>query len=141
MNKKIFIPICIVFALILLAISGLWYMESNSIGLSVGRVLYTNNSVMLIRENSPIRMSNLSDNEKLFDKLTDGDKIFVVHTGIAESYPAQTGVYSIIKLADGTIIAGCVDFYHRWSGDCIQIKIDDVMYTVHPVNVTLIAED
>ena len=48
---------------------------------------------------------------------------------------------AIIKLADGTIIAGCVDFYHRWSEACIQIKIDDVMYTVHPVNVTLIAED
>ena len=48
---------------------------------------------------------------------------------------------AIVKLADGTIITGCVDFYHRWSEACIQIEIDGVMYTVHPMNVTLIAED
>lgn len=48
---------------------------------------------------------------------------------------------AIVKLADGTIITGDVDFYHRWSESCFQITIDGVMYTVHPVNVTLIAED
>lgn len=51
------------------------------------------------------------------------------------------GLEAIVKLADGTIITGCVDFYHRWSESCFQITIDGVMYTVHPVNVTLIAED
>lgn len=48
---------------------------------------------------------------------------------------------AIVKLADGTIITGGVDFYHRWSESCFQITIDGVMYTVHPLNVTLIAED
>lgn len=51
------------------------------------------------------------------------------------------GIEAIVKLADGTIITGCVDFYHRWSESCFQITIDGVIYTVHPVNVTLIAED
>lgn len=48
---------------------------------------------------------------------------------------------AIVKLADGTIITGCVDYYKRWSEGCFQIKIDGVMYTVHTMNVTLISED
>ena len=31
-----------------------------------------------------------------------GDKIFVVHDGIAETYPAQTGVFFCVKLEDGS---------------------------------------
>ena len=103
MKKKIFIPICIVLALVLIFISGLWYMESKSMGVSVGRVLKAGNSTMLILDNSPIQMSNRTNNEKLFDKLTDGDKVLVLHDGIAESYPGKTGAHGVIKLSDGKI--------------------------------------
>lgn len=53
----------------------------------------------------------------------------------------NNGLKAIVKLADGTIITGCVDFYCRWSEYCFQITIDGVTYVVHSLNVTLIAED
>jgi hypothetical protein len=46
---------------------------------------------------------NLRTCGELFAKLTDGDKVLVFHSAIAESYPAQTGVYGIFKLSDGSI--------------------------------------
>lgn len=49
-------------------------------------------------------------------------------------------IEAIVKLADGTIITGDVDEYKRWGDSTIQIKIDGVIYTVHPLNVTLISE-
>lgn len=49
-------------------------------------------------------------------------------------------IEAIVKLADGTIITGDVDYYKRWNDHCIQIKIDGVIYVVHPLNVTLISE-
>ncbi len=39
----------------------------------------------------------------MFSKLSDGDKILVVHGSTAESYPARTGAYAVFKLSDGTI--------------------------------------
>ena len=36
-----------------------------------------------------------------FDNLTDGDRIEIEVIAIAESYPAQTQVYSVEKLSDG----------------------------------------
>lgn len=102
-KKRVFIPVCIVLALLFLILGTLWYMEAHTLGLSVRRVLKTGNSTMLILDNSPIQMSNRSNNEKLFDKLTDGDKVLVLHTGIAESYPGKTGAHGEIKLSDGKI--------------------------------------
>ena len=102
-KKRVFIPICIVLALLLLIFGTLWYMEAHTLGLSVGRVLKSGSSTMLILDNSPIVMSNRTDSEKLFDKLTDGDKVLVLHDGIAESYPGKTGAHGVIKLSDGKI--------------------------------------
>lgn len=102
-RKRVFIPICIVLALLLLIFGTLWYMEAHTLGLSVGRVLKSGSSTMLILDNSPIVMSNRTDSEKLFDKLTDGDKVLVLHDGIAESYPGKTGAHGVIKLSDGKI--------------------------------------
>ncbi len=103
MKKKILIPLCIVLALVLLAVVGLLYMNANSLGFSVGRYLSANGSHMMILDNSPIVMSNRTDNEALFSKLSDGDKILVLHNGIEESYPGGTGVHAVFKLSDGTI--------------------------------------
>ncbi len=103
MKKKIWIPLCIVLALILLIGSGLLYMSAKSLDFSVGRVLSASSSMMLVLDNSPIQMSNHTGNENLFAKLTDGDKVLVLHDSIAESYPGKTGVYAIFKLSDGSI--------------------------------------
>lgn len=103
MKKRILIPICIVLALILLTGGCLVYMSAKSLDFSVGRVLSANNSMMLVLDNSPIQMSCRKDDNKMFAKLTDGDKVLVLHDGIAESYPGKTGVYGILKLEDGSI--------------------------------------
>lgn len=103
MKKSIIIPICIILALILLIGVCLAYMSVKSLDFSVGRVLFANNSMMLVLDNSPIQMSFRTDDGKMFVKLTDGDKVLVLHDGIAESYPGKTGVYGIFKLEDGSI--------------------------------------
>lgn len=103
MKKKVLVLICIILMLLSALVSGLWYMSAHSLSLSAGRVLHANASVMLILDNSPIQMSVRKDNTKLFDKLSDGDKVLVLHDGIAESYPGRTGMYWIFKLSDGSI--------------------------------------
>ncbi len=103
MKKRILIPICIVLTLLLLIGGSLAYMSVKSLDFSVGRVLSANNSMMLVLDNSPIQMSCRKDDNKMFAKLTDGDKVLVLHDGIAESYPGKTGVYAVFKLEDGSI--------------------------------------
>lgn len=73
-------------------------------GLTVGRCLVADNgSYLLIDGNAPIVMSNRKYKEGLFDGLETGDKILVLHDGIAESYPGQTGAYWCWKQEDGTV--------------------------------------
>lgn len=102
-KKRVLIPSCVVLALLFLIGGGLAYMSTKSLDFSVGRVLSANSSMMLVLDNSPIQMSCRTDDNKMFAKLTDGDKVFVLHDGIAESYPGKTGVYGIFKLEDGSI--------------------------------------
>ena len=102
-KKRWMIPVGIIAAFVLLCAVGLWYMASNTLGFSVGRCLIADNgSYMLIRDKSPIVMSNVKGNESLFSDLETGDKILVLHNGIDESYPGRTGAYWCMKLDDGT---------------------------------------
>lgn len=72
-------------------------------GLTVGRCLVADNgSVMLIDGNSPIVLSVKNPDSAMLKNLSTGDKILVVHDGIAESYPAQTRAHLVIKLGSGT---------------------------------------
>lgn len=46
---------------------------------------------------------------------------------------------AIIQIADGTIVRGEVQNWRDYDGsDQIQVRVDDVTYLVHSVNVTLI---
>lgn len=106
MKKKILIALATIVAIILLlfaiCIVGLGIASFKGYSVSEGRVLITDTgSYMIIIDNSPIVMSNRSKNEKIFEGLTNGDEIMIVHDGIQESYPAGTGVYYCIKLYDG----------------------------------------
>jgi hypothetical protein len=59
---------------------------------------------MIITSNSrAIVMSNISDDETLFDNLQTGDKIRITYDAIAQSYPGQTGAYSCKILKKGSI--------------------------------------
>ena len=63
------------------------------------RALITQNGTyMLIDGNSPIALSNRQKNDKLFEDLESGDKVWVLHDGIEETYPARTGAYAVRKL-------------------------------------------
>lgn len=107
MKKKLILVVCIIFSVFLLLVAtvfvGLGIALYNGYSFTEGRVLVADNgSYMIIDENgSPIVISNQSKNEDIFADLTNGDEILIVHDGIQESYPAGTGVYFCIKLADG----------------------------------------
>ena len=58
-------------------------------------------SNLIILDNSPVVMSAKSGNNEIFDKYETGDKIFIIHDGIMESYPAQTRVSFCIRLSGG----------------------------------------
>ena len=102
-KRKWMILLCVMGGLLLICAGLLWYMVSHSLDFSVGRCLVADNgSYMFIDGNSPIVMSNRKDKEGLFSDLETGDKILLLHDGIAESYPGRTGVYWCMKLEDGT---------------------------------------
>ena len=87
----------------------LGFLAIKGMGISYGIYLEArNNTPMMIVENSPMKMSRRSDRD-IFDGLENGDRILVIHSAIAESYPAQTGAYAVIKL---------------WGGDASDISSD-----------------
>lgn len=102
-RNKWIISIVIIVAVFVLAITGIIIMINKGYGISTGQYLEAKNGQdLLIRDNSPIVMSNRTEKE-LFDDLDIGDMILVIHDGIAETYPGRTGVYAIFKLSNGAI--------------------------------------
>lgn len=102
-RKKWVIPLCAAGVLALLCAGGLWYLTGRSMGFTVGRCLVAENGAcLLIAENSPIVLNGREDQDALFSGLETGDKILVLHDGVTESYPGQTGAYWCMKLAGGT---------------------------------------
>lgn len=106
-KKKWILPTCIVLGVIIFLVVSFFIfafiMNEKGYGMSVGRALYAKDGscMIVVDEKSPIRMSDRTDKGNLFDGISSGDKILVVHTGIEESYPGHTGAYWIMKLSDG----------------------------------------
>ena len=99
MKKKLLlllIPLFLLIATILL-------LQGRSLGFSSGRCLMAENgSVLLVTEQGePIVLSNTREKAGLFDGLSNGDKILVLHDGVQETYPARTGAYALWKTAEG----------------------------------------
>ena len=68
-----------------------------------GRYLKADNGIhFLIDGELPIQMYNREIGEAMFDGLEIGDLIQVVHDPIRETYPAQTTVYSCVRLERGS---------------------------------------
>ena len=102
MKKKILLipSLCILLVLIL----GVLFMAKNSIGFSTGACIVADNDrYFILMGNSPVAMHQVSGKDRGFPDLDTGDNIFVIHDGVAESYPGRTGVYFILKLSDGDI--------------------------------------
>lgn len=98
MKKKILVAVSVVICIIVI---GVFVLAGRGFSPSTGLFLETENGNMIILDNSPIVMSTRSGNDDMFADYNSGDKIFVIHDGIQESYPGGTGVYFSIKLADG----------------------------------------
>ena len=101
MKKKIGMGIGLV--ILLLLVTGVVWFFSRNLTISTARCIVTKQNCMMVLDNSPIGMSNQSWDKELFEDLDTGDKILVVHDGIAESYPGQTGAYFIFRLEEGSI--------------------------------------
>lgn len=100
MKKKILVAFSVLLCIIIIA-----FFVFAGMGLSSHTGLYLkadNGSHLVIMDNSPIVMSDRSDDD-MFKNLTDGDRILVFHDGVNESYPGGTLVYAYLKLGDGEL--------------------------------------
>ena len=95
---KYIIPIA-TFAILIVLISVLFI---GNYSISTGRCIVADSgSYLIVMDNSPVVMSNRTNNEGLLDNLQTGDEILIVHGAVAESYPGQTGTYFCIRLSKG----------------------------------------
>lgn len=100
-KKKWLIPVAIIVAILVSIIACIGVLLHKGYDVSEGVYLESKDgSAIIVCERTPIKMSNRT-NRDLFDSLEIGDKILVIHDGIAESYPARTGAYAIFKINDG----------------------------------------
>ena len=91
-------------SLVLLFVLAVLFMAKSSFGISKGTYLLSDHGASLIViDNSPVSMHSQRDKDDLFEDLSDGDKVLILHDGIAESYPGKTGVYFVLKLSDGSM--------------------------------------
>lgn len=104
MKKKIWlIPLLSVGFVILALAVAVGIIAAKGLGLSCGYYLEAKNgSPMIVIENSPIVMSSRNGRD-IFKGLQSGDRIFVLHDGVAETYPGRTGAYAVIKLKSGDV--------------------------------------
>lgn len=100
-KKRLLIAILCIVAIL---IAGVLFMAKHSMGFHTGTcIVADNDSCLIVMDNSPIAMHPLFGHNSMFPDLETGDKIFIIHDGIAETYPGQTGLYFIVKLSDGDI--------------------------------------
>lgn len=60
-------------------------------------------NIIIGNDNCPTTMGNKTGNENIFDDLKSGDKIEITYDSIAETYPAQTQIYSSNLIERGSI--------------------------------------
>lgn len=104
MKKKTIIALILTAALIALAVLlVLGIKGAVKYGFLEGRVLIADNGsyLIILDDHSPIKMSDHSANGGAFLDLQTGDKIRILHDGVRESYPGQTGVYHVRLLERG----------------------------------------
>ena len=104
MKKKTIIALILTVALIALAVLlVLGVKGAVKYGFLEGRVLIADNGsyLIILDDHSPIKMSDHSANGGAFLDLQTGDKIRILHDGVRESYPGQTGVYHVRLLERG----------------------------------------
>ncbi len=100
--KVICIIACVLLFLVFLTAVAWGILTTQGLGITVGRCLATDGGeFMLIDGESPIVLHDRGRGD-LFEKLSTGDKILVVHAGVQESYPAGTGAFFCLRLQKGS---------------------------------------
>lgn len=99
MKRKIWIIITACLAVVLVAAACLFgWAARRGIGISQAAYIETSAGPMVLLQGSPVRVSG---KEGMFEGLTMGDQVLLVHGPVMESYPGQTNGYLCIKRADG----------------------------------------
>lgn len=100
-KKKWVIPIVSIITILVLIIACIGLLLHKGYDVSEGVYLESKDgSAIIVCERTPVKMSNRT-NRDLFDNLEMGDKILIIHDGIAESLPASTGAYAVFKRNNG----------------------------------------
>lgn len=102
MKKKTILIVLAVFVVILLSLIIFAAVMANR-GFAISKGIYLESKSdrpLIVMENSPVSMSDQTDGN-LFEGLQTGDRILVLHDGIAETYPGSTGVYAVWKIGSG----------------------------------------
>lgn len=101
-KQKWLIQVVTIVAVLVVVIIGVRVLIYNGYDASTGIYLESKDgAAILICGKTPIHMSNRTE-RGMFDNLNIGDKILVIHDGIAESYPARTGAYAVFKVNSGS---------------------------------------
>ena len=107
MKKKLLITGGVILAVLVLVAGCLLgvaaYYTNRGFGISEGIYLEGTDKPILMLDGSPFVMSDRSKDGNLFEGLETGDKVLVLHDGLCESYPGQTGAYWINRLGNGSI--------------------------------------
>ena len=100
MKRKTWIIVTVCLAVVLVAAACLIGWATYR-GIQISKAVYIETSAgnMVLLQGSPVSVSGKED---MFDGLTMGDKVLLVHGLVAESYPGKTKGYFCIKRADGT---------------------------------------
>lgn len=106
MKKKLLITGGVILAVLVLLAGCLFgvvaYFRNRGFGISEGIYLEGTSSPILMLDGSPFVMGDRSKDGDLFAGLQTGDRILVLHDGLCESYPGQTGAYWIKRLGSGS---------------------------------------
>ena len=102
MKRVHFVAAILLFAVMLG--TGLLWASQHSLSLSMGVCLKTQDGrCLLIVDQSPIVLSQRGKNDTAFADFSTGDRLLVLHDGVQETYPANTGVYGIWKTGSGSV--------------------------------------
>ena len=93
-----------VLALLLCCAAALFFWFQSACCLSWGHYLRGSSGAhILLRESgTPIVLNDRSRDSHLFDGLSDGDRVLVLHDAVLESYPARSAAYFCLRLGAGT---------------------------------------
>ena len=92
------------FGLLVCCAAFLFFSSRNPYCLSLGNYLRgsSGSHILICEDGSPIVLNDRSRDADLFDRLSDADRVLVLHDAALESYPARSAAYFCFRLGDGS---------------------------------------